>query len=295
VEIQQARYFLAGAETLNFTRAAERCGVTQPALTRGLKALEAELGGPLFHRERGNTHLTELGTLVRPHLEILARSADEAASLARGFARVDHARLRLGVMCTIAPHCMAALLREVCERYPGVCLDIRDGGGAALQKQLLAGALDAIVYADPRGGPDERLHDVDLFEEEMLVVVAPGHPLAAAATVSWETLRTHRYLARANCEFADPRSLEREVAAGRVHSSDRDDVILAMAAAGLGYAFMPERSIPPGSLLRKPLDPRVTRRIRLTTVRGRPFSPAFGAFMRQLARKTTRETMQLAS
>jgi DNA topoisomerase IA len=61
MEMHQVRYFLAVAEELNFTRAAERCNVTQPSLSRAIKLLEEELGGLLFHRERESTHLTDLG------------------------------------------------------------------------------------------------------------------------------------------------------------------------------------------------------------------------------------------
>ncbi|MGY9105521.1 MAG: LysR family transcriptional regulator, partial [Alphaproteobacteria bacterium] len=71
MEMQQVRYFLALAQELNFTRAAEACNVTQPALTRAIKGLEDELGGPLFHRERANTHLSELGLIMRPHIEAI--------------------------------------------------------------------------------------------------------------------------------------------------------------------------------------------------------------------------------
>ena len=69
MELHQIRYFLALCEELNFTRAAERCGVAQSSLTRAIKALEIELGGALFHRERANTHLSKLGQKVRPFLE----------------------------------------------------------------------------------------------------------------------------------------------------------------------------------------------------------------------------------
>ena len=69
MEIHQIRYFLAVADTLNFTKAAERCHVTQPALTRAIQKLEEELGGPLLRRERSLTHLTDLGRMMVPHLE----------------------------------------------------------------------------------------------------------------------------------------------------------------------------------------------------------------------------------
>ena len=69
MEMHQVRYVLAVADELNFTRAAEACHVSQPALSRAVQQLEGELGGQLFARERGDTHLTELGRMVLPHLE----------------------------------------------------------------------------------------------------------------------------------------------------------------------------------------------------------------------------------
>ena len=68
MEIQQVRYFLALCEEQNFTRAAKRCGVSQPTLTLAIKKLEAELGGPLFQRSRTTSRLTPLGSVAWPHL-----------------------------------------------------------------------------------------------------------------------------------------------------------------------------------------------------------------------------------
>src|ERR1041385_7569275 len=89
VEMHQIRYFLAVCETLNFTRAAEACHVSQPSLTRAIKALEDEFGGPLFRRERNNTHLTGLGEMMRPHLSQVLIETDAAKERAKSFARLD--------------------------------------------------------------------------------------------------------------------------------------------------------------------------------------------------------------
>jgi molybdenum-dependent DNA-binding transcriptional regulator ModE len=78
MEMHQVRYFLALCEERNFTRAAKRCGVSQPSLTNGIKRLEQTLGGPLFHRDRRNMELTELGRVVKPYLKQLNQSAYEA-------------------------------------------------------------------------------------------------------------------------------------------------------------------------------------------------------------------------
>ena len=69
MELHQIRYFLVLCEELNVARAADRCSVAQTSFTRAIKALEEELGGALFHRESGNTHLSRLGQKVKPILE----------------------------------------------------------------------------------------------------------------------------------------------------------------------------------------------------------------------------------
>src|SRR5690349_12456388 len=103
MEMNQIRYFLAVCNTLNFTRAAEQCNVTQPALTRAIHKLEEEMGGLLFRRERKLTHMTDLGNLVRPQLEQILKQSQQARSTALNFLHLRDAPLRLGVMCTIGP------------------------------------------------------------------------------------------------------------------------------------------------------------------------------------------------
>lgn len=85
MELHQIRYFLALCEERNFTRAAKRCGVTQPSLTRAIKQLEADLGESLFDRGRTNTRLTDLGILLRSDLALIDRTAAEAERKARKF------------------------------------------------------------------------------------------------------------------------------------------------------------------------------------------------------------------
>jgi len=82
MEMHQIRYFLALCEELNFTRAAGRCGVTQPSLTNAIRALERELGGPVFHR-KPRIELTELGHAVRPYLQEIAQHARQVRDMAR--------------------------------------------------------------------------------------------------------------------------------------------------------------------------------------------------------------------
>jgi LysR family transcriptional regulator, hydrogen peroxide-inducible genes activator len=101
MEMHQVRYFLAVAQELNFTRASEKCNVTQPSLSRAIKLLEEELGGPLFHRDRDYTHLTDLGQIVRPHLQSVYDYSLLAKHLSQDF--IHKVPLKLGIMSTISP------------------------------------------------------------------------------------------------------------------------------------------------------------------------------------------------
>jgi hypothetical protein len=103
MQMNQVRYFLALCEERNFTRAAERCGVAQPSLTNAIKRLEQTLGGPLFHRDRTNTELTELGRVVRPYLRQLDQSAYEAKRKA--------AKVLSAPSITYQPRVMEAVMR----------------------------------------------------------------------------------------------------------------------------------------------------------------------------------------
>jgi molybdenum-dependent DNA-binding transcriptional regulator ModE len=85
MEMHQIRYFLALCEEKSFTRAAKRCGVSQPSLTNAIKRLEAEFGGPLFERSRRMTRLSSLGEIVRPNLAEMERSAANANRTAAAF------------------------------------------------------------------------------------------------------------------------------------------------------------------------------------------------------------------
>src|SRR5260370_28125516 len=83
MQLHQARYFVAVCNGLNFTRAAKRCNVSQPSLTRAIQMLEKEFGGYLFDRKRSSIELTHLSKLFRPYLEEVLRTAFAAKRIAR--------------------------------------------------------------------------------------------------------------------------------------------------------------------------------------------------------------------
>lgn len=287
VEIHEIRYFLAVCRTLNFTRAAERCSVTQPALTRAIQKLEGELGGLLLSRERGNTHLTELGRLMRPHLEEVLARTEAAREQAGRFLRLEGAHLRLGVMCTIGPLRFVGFLNRFRAGHPGVGLTLTEDVPGRLSEALLAGELDVAVMAKADGF-DERLRAEPLYPERFVVACPVGHRFARRDAVAVREMDGETYLQRINCEFRDVLR-ERCEAAGaqivRSYRSEREDWIQTMVAAGMGVCFLPEFSAThPGVVARPVRDPEVRREVCLVTVAGRRWSPALGSFVQAIRR-----------
>jgi DNA-binding transcriptional LysR family regulator len=282
MEMHQIRYFLAVCETLNFTRAAERCNVTQPALTRAIQKLEEEVGALLFRRERNLTHLTDLGRLMRPHLEQVLGGAETAKQAAKGFLKLDDAPLNLGVMCTIGPQRFMGFLAEFRQRHPGVELTLLESVPQRLSDLLMEGKLDVAVMAQP-GTFAERFDVRPLYLERFVIAFPAGHRFEQRNALAVQDVDGENYLSRINCEYRDLLAqlcAERGATVHRVYRSEREDWIQTMVAAGLGVCFMPEYSAShPGIVSRPVVDPPVEREVSLITVAGRRFSPAVAAFV----------------
>ena len=178
MEMRQIRYFLAVSDELNFSRAAEKCNVTQPALSRAIQQLETELGGRLIRRERHLTHLTELGQMVRPHLEMVHRSAVTAKQLARDVSQLKRVPLKLGIMSTISPDEIVDLIASLKSRHQGLELQLCDASVLELRDRLVGGDLEVVIYALPGEEPDERTYIMPLFREQMVIAVNRDHRLA---------------------------------------------------------------------------------------------------------------------
>jgi DNA-binding transcriptional LysR family regulator len=285
--MHQIRYFLAVCNTLNFTRAAEQCNVTQPALTRAIQKLEEELGGLLFRRERRLTHLTDLGNLVRPQLELVLNQSEQARSTAQSFLRLKDAPLRLGVMCTIGPVRFVGFLSRFGADHPGIEVSLTESVPEALIGMLMDGALDIAITTAPEER-NERLDFRKLYEERFVVAFPPGHRYEEMAKVPIQEIAGESYLSRANCEYYERLEnvlAEQMVTVADVFRSEREDWIQIMVMAGMGICFMPEYSaVLPGLCTRPIVDPPATRMVHLATVAGRRFSPAVATFIKAIDR-----------
>lgn len=285
MEMHQVRYFLAAAKTLSFTRAAEDCHVSQPALTMAIKKLEAQLGSPLFHREGRQNRLTEFGRRMQPHLSQILQQAKAAETVAKDFRLLNQVPVRLGVMSTIGPMRVAALLAAFEQQSAGVEVAVRDGAPEALAAQLDADEID-LAMLNPLDGLGDGYRVEALYTERYVVLLPPEHPLRERNAVGLRDLSEQAYVDRLSCEMRDMVMGVCSEVGVKLYArfrSEREDWVQAMVMANIGFAFMPEYSITHPDSVRRPLvDPSVERTISLITVPGRQHSPAVAALIRAM-------------
>jgi LysR family transcriptional regulator, hydrogen peroxide-inducible genes activator len=282
MDVHHVRYFLAVCETRNFTRAAERCHVTQPALSRAIQQLEDEVGGLLFRRERNLTHVTDLGNLLRPRFQQVQDELSGVRQEASRFLCLNDAHLKVGIMCTIGPRRFTGLLTDFNMRHKGIQLQIVEGVPSRLSDLLESGEIDVALLSDATGFP-ERYDVTPLFRERFMLAFPAGHRLGQYDAIPIAAIDGEFYLRRANCEYREYLAdlcNEQGVKIIVSHTSEREDWIQNLVAGGLGICFIPEYSaVIPGLQVRPVTKPEVTREVCLVTVAGRRFSPAVSTFV----------------
>lgn len=241
MEMQQLRYVVAVARTGNFSRAAEQCHVAQPSLSQQIQKLEDELGERLFDRQQRAARLTPHGeTFLRRAVRILEeadaakREATDAQDLLRG-------RMTIGVLPTIAPYLLPAALATFTEKFPGVEIIVHEDTTARLLKLAHAYEIDFALASQPI--LDDRLEVKELFSEELLLALPPGHPLTRQRTVTSAGLKGENLIVmkEGHClgdqvlGFCDRRDVKPKIS----FRSAQLETVQALVAAGLGISLIP--------------------------------------------------------
>ena len=242
MELRRIAYFVAVARHEHFTRAAEEVGVAQPALSQQIRQLERELGVRLLDRTTRRVQLTDAGWAFLARAERLLADAARAQAEMQEFAGFLRGRVVIGALPSLEETWLPHVLMRFHRRYPGLEIALREETTAQLLELLERGRIDLAVVHEggdvPRG-----LTITPLFTEDIVLVVAPEHPLAARERVALSALRDQPWI------LIKPGSVIRQVVLDAVagagftpriaFESAAVQPIRALAAAGLGVAFLP--------------------------------------------------------
>jgi LysR family hydrogen peroxide-inducible transcriptional activator len=293
MELYQIRYYLALCETLNFARAAERCNVSQPSLTRAVQKLEQEFGGLLVRRERHRTHLTELGELVRPMLKEVVSHSERTKLAAARHLRPKKAVFRLGILRSIGPVRLGPFLTEFAAHHRDIELTLVEAPLLRLNDLLLGGHLDVAVVAYVNR-PDKRLRYTPLYRERIVVVVPKGHRFMQLEVVRLRDLQDENLLFRTNCDMGGflLESCRKQGFEPRIiYRSTREDWVQTMVASSFGITIMPEFTrTDPGTVARPLAEPDLVRQLSLVTVAGRRQEHPITTFIRVIRAQGWQET-----
>ncbi len=285
MEMQQIRYFLALARTLNFTRAAEECNVSQSALTRAIQALEGELGGELVRREHSRSHLTELGKRMLPLMQRCFDSAVTAKSLAKSIAKEDVAPLSVGVSDSVNVELIMGPIAEMFSNFRGLQLKLHHGGGVATLELLKQGDAQ-IAVAGPIEDSWSRLDHWALFEEPFELAIGRDHPLAGDNEITLDKLQNVPVFCQGGCELHDVAA--RQIADNGLSTSNIHEVVtyhdlMALVSKGVGAAIVPRSAPQSDAIRRAPIaDLTLSRTVSVYAVAGRKREPAASAFLNLL-------------
>ncbi len=247
VQLHQLAYFVAVAEERHFTRAAARLHVAQPSVSAQIRKLETELGTALFHRGPGEVSVTQAGEVLLPLARQVLADVEEAIGRVREVGELRRGRLAVGATPSLSSTLLPAALVRYHHAHPGVTVQVVEDGSRRLVAGLQAGEIEVALVILPVRAEQLAtvpLATVPLAEEELVLVVPPGHRLAATrSSLSVEDLRDVALVM-----FRDGYDLRAAtVAACRSHGFEPSfvaeggemDGVLSLVEAGLGAAVVP--------------------------------------------------------
>jgi DNA-binding transcriptional LysR family regulator len=275
------------AEEGRFTRAAARLHVAQPSISSAVAALEQELGAPLFHRERSEVTLTGAGEVFLPWARQVLADCEAGAAAVRDLLGLRRGRLVLGATPSLTTNLLPPVLARFHTDHPGVELTVHEAGSQDLVDRLGKGEMDLAVVILPVDRP--WIEARPLMEEELVLAVDPGHPLAERRQVRVSELEHVPLVMFKDGYDLREATLQACRRAGFVPEMAMQglemDGALALAAAGVAAAVVPGSVVPASGGL-KAIRFRgggLKRTVGLASRRDRPLSPAASAFVDALS------------
>jgi LysR family transcriptional regulator, hydrogen peroxide-inducible genes activator len=245
MELHQLRYFVAVARLRNFSRAAERCHVSQPSLSQQIMKLEGELGERLLERTKRKVALTDAGERFLEHAVRVADEVERARDAVRDTGSQVRGRVILGALPTIAPYYLPARLREFSARFPGIEVVVNEDTTARLARSVLENEIDLALVSLPLAEGQGFLAE-KLFDEELLAVISAGHRLAARPKISLGDLKDERFILMHESHCLSGQALgfcrNHGVAPNVSFRSAQIETILAFVASGHGISLVPAMS-----------------------------------------------------
>ena len=244
MELRYLRYFVAVAEELSFTRAAERLNMAQPPLSQQIRRLEARLGATLLHRTKRRVELTEAGRVFLHQAYQAVHSIEQGVLLAQRADRGEIGRLAIGFLVYVSYTLIPPILREFRARFPGVHVALRLLTNAQQTAALRTGQVDVSFMRPPIDKPD--IASKLILRERFILAMPATHPLAGKTAVSIKQFKNDPFIMYARdlgptfhsalFGFCEKSGFSPKIAL----EVSQINVAVGLVGAGIGVALVPE-------------------------------------------------------
>ncbi|MDX2230814.1 MAG: LysR family transcriptional regulator [Leptolyngbyaceae cyanobacterium bins.349] len=192
MELRHLHYFIAVAEELNFSRAANRLHMAQPPLSQQIRQFEDELGFSLFHRTKRKVELTDAGQVFLEQARQVLQNLEQAVHIAQQASRGEVGQLAIGFVSSAAYNILPPILKALRRQVPNVTLELRELTTREQVKAVWESKLDIGFVRPPL--QDEELASSVIFQEPLMVALPEAHPLGQGASISIQSLATEPFI-----------------------------------------------------------------------------------------------------
>ena len=247
--IAQLRTFVTVAEQKHFVSAANKLGISQPSLSQALAALESGLGIQLIERSTRRVIVTPIGEQLLPFAKATLEAADAFVAHSRGAGGELAGPLNIGIIPTVAPYILPALLTLIAEEFPELEPRIVENQTENLLQRLRDGHIDVAILATPTGATG--VTEIPLYDEAFAIVTNPDNPLAGQGDLTLDALRDLELLLLDDghclrdqivelCQLAD---VDRSPGAQSATRAASLTTVVQLVVAGLGSTLVPMSAV----------------------------------------------------
>lgn len=246
MNLNQLEYFVTVAELLNFTKAAEKCFISQTAMTQQIRSLEKSVGVPLFIRDKHHVELTLAGHVYLNEARIILHRSDEAMRLARMAKEGVTGEITIGYISGYGQSDFSDILRKFRLTYPNIKVNLQRNNLSVLLGMLEKGECDLIIALSPKTR-DRNISYQYMTSYPLMVALPEGHPLGTHEFLHYSDLETESFI------MMQPKGRSKDQMEESVLIYERggyiphvvevegdQETLLLMVAAGMGISILPE-------------------------------------------------------
>jgi DNA-binding transcriptional LysR family regulator len=275
INLRQLRTFLAVAQQRHFHRAAERLHLSQPAVSRHIADLEAELGVRLFDRSTREVVPTEAGRYLESAIERVLDELEGVLEHVHSEGERRHGKIRIASVPTLSASLMPVCIADCARDYPDLVIQLHDQAQTLVLDSVRGGEVDFGIAVEP---PEAGDFDSEIImRDPFCLACRPDHLLARHKSVPWKKLQGQALVlldySSGSRRLIDQLLQKHGVQAHVVQQTGHTHTAFRMVEAGLGVTITPRLSSPPPSLAVRPLTPVEQRAVTLIRRRQRSLSP----------------------